>query len=144
MILLYFLSNDDLLKTNSLIKVESPVILYDHNQEVLVMSKFRPCFHSEKSHYCTCSLYIRVNNADPHFAFIDICNEDDDAIENLKFRFFKDPSIKDYPPLNCNKKINDPDNENEWKNIPISFNYFKCAKLESECNKYMVIIYSIS
>ena len=102
------------------------------------MSQYRLCRYTNKKEYCSCSLYIRVNNTDPHFAFIDFCQAEDGSLEHLKFKHFKHPSDEDYPTLDCDTVVRDPNNENEWKDVPVSFKYFKCAKLASICNNYVV------
>ena len=102
------------------------------------MSQYRLCRYTNKKEYCSCSLYIRVNNTDPHFAFIDFCQGEDGSMEDLKFKHFKHPSDKDYPHLDCDTVVRDPNNDNEWKDVPVSFGYFKCAKLASICNNYAV------
>jgi len=105
------------------------------------MSQYRLCRYTNKIKYCACSLYVRVNNTDPHFAFIDFCQGVDGSMEDLKFKHFKHPRDKVYPKLNCGAVVRDPNNDNEWKDVPVSFNYFKCAKLTSACNDYAVTLF---
>ena len=102
------------------------------------MSQYRQCRYSYKKEYCVCSLYIRVNNTNPHFAFIDFCKMENETAHALQFRHFQRPNSSYYPNLDCNTRIRDPNNDQEWNNVPVSFTYFKCAKLVSSCNNYVV------
>ena len=57
----------------------------------------------------------------------------------LKFRYYNNNEFN-YPEINCNYEINDEEDENEWRNVPVSFGYFKCATLRSaNCKNYVVI-----
>lgn len=103
-----------------------------------VYSKYRPCQNSFKVQYCTCSLYIRVNKTNPHFAFIDFCSSSVMSPPVLEFRYYQDVEQIEYPKLDCSVKIKNSYDEAEWNKVPTSFNYFKCAKLDSFCNTYIV------
>jgi len=110
------------------------------------MSQYRYCRYTLKKKYCTCSLYIRVNNTEPHFAFIDFCQ--DVTNNGLNFKYFKHPSDIDkdtyeYPLLDCNATIESPNSYSEWDKVKTSFKYFQCAKLKSSCTKYAVIHFNI-
>lgn len=108
------------------------------------MSQYRTCRYTLKKKYCACSLYIRVNNTEPHFAFIDFCEAE--TTNSLKFKYFNHPNdfnnkTYEYPLLDCNSTVDNPNSYTEWNKVPTSFKYFQCAKLKSSCNKYAVIFY---
>ena len=85
-------------------------------------------------------LYLRVNNANPHYAFVDFCSSNSSNSDNLKFRYFLKPTDNKgyYSFLNCSQTITDENNEQQWQTVPTSFDYFKCAKLKDECDKFIV------
>ena len=93
--------------------------------------------------FCVCGLYLRLNEPNnTRVAFIDVCNNKY-LRERSKFQFYNKElhSIKFYQDLDCNSTINDDSNQNEWAGIPISFDHFQCAKLNSPCESYVVRYY---
>ena len=99
----------------------------------------------KKPSYCTCGVYIRVNNVaekSSHFAFVDICQINSfDIDKDLKFRYYNTSTHQSqtYVDLNCTIEILNEDSDSEWSKVPVSQNYFKCAKLRSDyCISYVV------
>jgi hypothetical protein len=107
-----------------------------------VNAKFRICQTSlyQKPKYCVCGLYIRVKNNDPKTAFIDFCDSYDLNANRTKIQFYDKRSHpkRDYSRLKCNESLTDEENDEDWNEIPTSFKYFKCAKLEGYCEAYAV------
>lgn len=56
----------------------------------------------------------------------------------MEFRYFKNNHDLEFEFLDCSTNITNEDDAEEWKKVPISFDHFKCAKLDSPCNRYMV------
>ncbi len=93
-------------------------------------------------------MYIRIHNTDPRYVFIDHCSGASKSINN-RFRYF-DKSLMsnlrkndDLPFLACgNTSLPNESNQNEWNQIALERNYFKCAKLSaSPCNENYVVSY---
>ena len=97
--------------------------------------------------YCTCGLYIRVNNRDEkdHFAFIDICEQQTFDLDNdLKFRYYNSESFANnhYEDLDCSSVVDKEEDDKKWDKVPVSFKYFKCAQLKTSdqnfCSTFIV------
>ena len=89
--------------------------------------------------FCICGLYLRVNKDDPQVAYIDICDKRN--LRRSKFQYYNKQTHSNkelYKDLNCNKTIYDENDDGQWAQIPTSFNHFKCAKLNSPCESYVV------
>jgi hypothetical protein len=93
----------------------------------------------KKEKLCLCATYIRVLvKGTVHFAYINFCDLYSLKEDYLKFRYYNNNEFN-YPEINCDYVITDENEENEWKNVPISFGYFKCATLKSSnCKNYVV------
>lgn len=87
-----------------------------------------------------CSVYIRVNNADPYFAFIDFCLAPSKTpMYLLNFQQFRSPHESEiYQELDCSNVIIDENNEDEWESVKPTFKHFKCARIFDGCTKYVV------
>lgn len=88
-----------------------------------------------------CSVYIRVNNADPYFAFIDFClAPSKPPMYLLNFQHFRSPhEAETYQELDCSYGIKDENDEDEWELVEPTFKHFKCARLlYDDCTKYVV------
>ena len=106
-----------------------------------VYSRFKYCKKTSRTAYCLCSVYIRVNNADPYFAFIDFCLAPSRTpLYLLNFQHFRSPHETEYKDLDCSAQIIDENNEAEWASVKTSFKHFKCARLVDDCTKYVVSI----
>ncbi len=93
----------------------------------------------KKTSYCTCGMYIRVNNKDPHYVYIDICEQRIMNKQNLKLKYYnRDNKFLD---LNCSQAISNENDLDEWnRKIPIQNKHFRCADVSSEfCKTYVVI-----
>lgn len=89
-----------------------------------------------------CSLYIRVNNDDdddPKTIFIDACryNFGSDTPSNPILKFHSLNNSDAINNVDCSHNVTG-ENDNNWNKIPISLGYFKCARIISECNRYLV------
>lgn len=107
-----------------------------------VFGRFKFCQkYPRKTLYCLCSIYIRVNvgnSPEPEHIFIDACNHDrfDPTFKHhLEFRSFYESVDHVYDNVNCSQNV--PNNDN-WDDIPLSLNHFKCARIKSPCNRYLV------
>ena len=108
------------------------IVLYDYKKKLMVTTKFRVCKTTDYNEalYCTCGLYVRVNEKKSHFVYIDYCNVQDVAA-NLNFKYYNSETQRNrnlYEYMNCSTEFESEKNEN-WDKVPISFNYFKCARL---------------
>ena len=100
--------------------------------------------NSDESKLCQCAVYVRLNDSNPSYAFIDHCGAS--KIINNRFRYF-DNSLKDdlrkndnLPLLACDSSLINENDESEWSKIPLEKSYFKCAKLiNSPCNENYVV-----
>jgi hypothetical protein len=94
--------------------------------------------------FCVCGLYLRINKDDPKVAFIDICDKRN-LRDRSKFQFYNKETHpnRNYTDLDCSKTIKDDNNETQWNKIPTSFNNFKCAKINTGCESYVVILSSL-
>lgn len=127
-----------MIKHKRIYSISSPIVFYNHLEDVIVYSQYRPCQKTSKIEYCACSLYIRVNDQDPHYAFIDFCSSSIFDPPILHFRQYKDVNQTPYSTLDCSYVIRDPDNQMEWNNVNVTFDYFKCAKLDAPCDTYII------
>ena len=98
-------------------------------------SKFEKC---GKTELCTCGLYLRVNDTNPSYAFIDKCSRD--PFNNDKFKYYDDSlNMKsllndDHPLISCDSFVENM-NEIDWENIALDRIFFKCVQLKSKANK---------
>lgn len=109
-----------------------------------VFGRFKFCQkYPRKTLYCLCSIYIRVNVANsPEHIFIDACDHDrfDPTFKpNLEFRSFYESVDDIYDNVDCSQDV--PTSSNNWDGIPLSLSHFKCAKIKSPCNRYLVRSY---
>ena len=108
--------------------------------------KYEACRGNDiEKRLCNCAVYIRVNDNNPSYAFIDHCGGASTSINN-RFRYFNNSLKNDLkkkdvlPYLDCENEIENENDLDEWKKIPLRFN-FKCAKLKSSpcAENYMVV-----
>ena len=83
---------------------------------------------------CNCGVYVRINNNDPRFVFIDHCDASPSI--NKQFSYFdktftSNLRTADLPLLDCNYTITNDNSVAEWSAIPVSRNYFQCARLNT-------------
>lgn len=102
-------------------------------------SRFKPCLKTKKQAYCACSFYMRVNNKDPEFVFIDFCYSDNVDVPIYEPRHFKNASALITSDVDCSTVLTDESaSESEWAKVPVNFRYFQCAQLKSPCKQYLV------
>ena len=107
-----------------------------------VSVKYSKC-HSNKK--CICAIYLRVDDSFPRYVFSDFCYGSSNT--SLDFKYFDNDLINkdvlmrgNFPLLDCNKTINNENNETQWKQINFYQNYFKCAQL---AGKGLAVIYFV-
>lgn len=118
-------------------------ILYRDSKDLVVTSKYKRC-KNRTDNLCNCAVYMRIDDKNPKYAFIDFCYSNPNTAKELKY-FDNDLIQKgvlntgDFPLLNCNKTISNEWNEKEWLNVSLYQRYFQCAKLiTSQCETYLV------
>ena len=97
--------------------------------------------HFKKVSYCTCGMYMRVNNTDPHYVYIDFCETRELNRENIKLKYYNHIMYEKekFLDLECSQRISNEDNLDEWNSVPLENKYFKCANVSSEfCQTYVV------
>ena len=92
---------------------------------------------------CTCGIYIRVNDSNPSYAFIDKCSRD--PFNNNRFKYYdenyKMTSLSDNHPLIVCDSYADYMNEIDWEHLELDRNFFKCIQLKSSMpNKYTYVV----
>ena len=109
----------------------------------MVTQKFESC---GKNELCNCAVYIRVNDASPRYVFIDHCYAKPEI--NNKFKYFDESLVNELktdslPLLECNYTMQNDNNDTEWAQIPLTNNFFKCAKLvtSSSCQDNYVVYF---
>ena len=93
-------------------------------------SKFEKC---GKTELCTCGLYLRVNDTNPSYAFIDKCSRD--PFNNDRFKYFDAnltvASLNDnHPLIECDSLAENMHNI-DWESLALDRNFFKCVQLKS-------------
>ncbi len=95
--------------------------------------------------YCTCGMYIRVNNTHPHYVYIDVCETREWSREMLKLKYYDQTMHENetFLDLNCSQRIANENDLDEWNGVPLENKYFKCADVSSEfCQTYVVRTYN--
>lgn len=134
--------NGELLKNKQYIDSEKRnIVLYNFRQDIIISAKFRPCRNSlfNTPMFCICGLYLRLKKDDAQVAFIDICDKRN-LRDRPKFQYFNKETHPQqyYEDLDCSKTITDDDDDDKWKSIRVSKNYFQCAKLNNPCESYVI------
>jgi hypothetical protein len=109
-----------------------------------VTSKFEKCGKNGQDDLCTCGIYIRVNDSNPSYAFIDKCSRD--PFNNNRFKYFDAnltvASLNDNHPLIECDSLAENMNEIDWESLALDRNFFKCIQLKSSSmsnrNTYVV------
>ena len=102
-------------------------ILYKDTTDLIVTGKYKTCVHNKEA-LCECAFYVRVNDVEPSYAFVDHCVKS--PYLNHELSYF-DKDTEDFPLLNCNYLILNEMSEVEWESVPLSRGYFQCARLIS-------------
>ena len=90
-----------------------------------------------------CGMYIRVNKNNPHYVYIDICETGMDDPRNLNLKYYNNELFNQglFFDVDCSRHIENEDNLDEWKNVPLVNKHFKCGNVSNEyCQTYVVFI----
>lgn len=110
-----------------------------------VTAKYETC--NNTTDICMCGLYLETKEGETKwsYAFVDGCGSNKKL--NVKFMNYANnmgnvEKTGYHFELNCSSTIKDELDENEWSNVPIRNNNFKCARLNTtdSCLTYLVMI----
>ncbi len=130
------------MKSRLIIFLLKPKNVNNKKLKIKIAVKHQYCNKAISDKQCACAFYIRVDDYDPRYLFIDHCDSAPRA--HLELKYFDKDEVKtlkrgDFPRINCSQPIYNDNNETEWRSIPLFKKYFQCGKLvSSPCNTLVV------